>query len=154
MFFQPTDKDRVADHFDPIPAGWYQFRVENAEIKNRDGKESLSLKLKILGPSHGGRVIFANFNLKHPSEDAVRIARQQLAKLCEIAGKTALVSEKELIGVVAEAKVGVRPASGNYDASNDVKAYRKIEGAMPSAGAIASAAAAAPVGFSDDEDPF
>lgn len=156
--FSPTADDKAGSNFDPIPAGWYTVQIASAkhETKQFDtSKASIALQLKVQGPSHIGRVIFARFNIKHPNPETVRIARQQLNGLCVAIGKPdGFRDPQELVGHFVEAKVTVRPEQNGYDASNDVKGYRKAEGF--SAPATASAPAGAPKANAADFDdsPF
>lgn len=156
--FTPTADDKASNNFDPIPAGWYVCRVESAKEESKvPEKASIALQLKVHAPNHVGRVIFARFNIKNPNAETVRIARQQLAGLCNAIGKpNGFTNVQELVGAMVECKVSVRPEQNGYEASNDVKGYREAKGY-----AAHTPAAAAPAGkvsasdFSDDDDsPF
>lgn len=153
--FKPTEADKQPSSFDPIPAGWYTCQIESAEYQTNMEKAAVKLKLRVLGPSHGNRVIFARFNVKNPNQETVRIARQQLFQLTTALGMTGFDNPAELNNRVVDCKVTVKPANGDFDASNDVKSYRKAEGAhaAPSAMAPATTRVAAS-DFSDDDSPF
>jgi hypothetical protein len=66
-------------NFEPLPEGWYNAAITGAEIKATkagDGKY-IACKYTITGPSHQGRVIFGNLNIKNASTKAEEIGRQQ-----------------------------------------------------------------------------
>jgi len=71
-------------NFDPLPEGWYNASITGAEIKATkmgDGKY-IACKYTITGPSHQGRVVFGNLNIKNASTKAEEIGR--VARLMEL----------------------------------------------------------------------
>lgn len=155
--FAPTAEDKASNSFDPIPAGWYVCRIESAREESKvPEKASIALQLKVHAPNHVGRVIFARFNIKNPNIETVRIARQQLAGLCNAIGKpNGFNSVQELVGAMVDCKVSVRPEANGYEASNDVKGYREAKGYAahtPSAAATTpTTTKVAASDFSDDD---
>ena len=117
--------------FDPIPAGWYQAIISNSEMKaTRDGYgEYLSLTLQIIEGQHENRLVFARLNLKNANDKAVDIARKDLAAICRAVGVMSPQASEELHDIPLMIKVKVRPASGDYEASNDIGGYKAVEGA-------------------------
>ena len=117
--------------FDPIPAGWYQAIISNSEMKaTRDGYgEYLSLTLQIIDGQYENRLVFARLNLKNANDKAVDIARKDLAAICRAVGVMSPKSSEELHDKPLMIKVKVRPASGDYEASNDIGGYKAVEGA-------------------------
>lgn len=138
--------------FTPIPAGEYTVNVKDAAIKaTNDGTgEYIKLRLDVTGPSHSGRVIFSNINIRNKSQAAESIGRGQLRSIMVAAGLQNLSDTDQLIGLRMAVKVGIReartdPATGKtYEASNEVKAYKAAEGGMaaPAKPAFAAAPAA------------
>jgi len=116
--------------FDPIPAGWYQAIISNSEMKaTRDGYgEYLSLTLQIIAGQYENRLVFARLNLKNANDKAVDIARKDLAAICRAVGVMSPQSSEELHDKPLMIKVKVRPAQGEYDASNDVAGYKGVDG--------------------------
>lgn len=106
------------------------------------------------GPTHAGRVVFSNINIRNKSSAAEQIGRAQLGALMKAIGLATLQNTDQLIGGHVTVKLAIReartdPATGKtYEASNEVKAYKGTDGAMPSAAPAgmpkASAAPAAP----------
>ena len=117
--------------FDPIPAGWYQAIISNSEMKaTRDGYgEYLSLTLQIIDGQYENRLVFARLNLKNANDKAVDIARKDLAAICRAVGVMSPQASEELHDIPLMIKVKVRPASGDYEASNDICGYKAVEGA-------------------------
>ena len=117
--------------FDPIPSGWYQAIISNSEMKEtRDGYgEYLSLTLQIIEGQYENRLVFARLNLKNANDKAVDIARKDLAAICRAVGVMSPQASEELHDIPLMIKVKVRPASGDYEASNDIGGYKAVEGA-------------------------
>jgi len=116
--------------FDPIPAGWYKAIISNSEMKaTRDGYgEYLSLTLQVIEGQYENRLVFARLNLKNANDKAVDIARKDLAAICRAVGVMSPQSSEELHDKPLMIKVKVRPAQGEYDASNDVAGYKGVDG--------------------------
>ena len=117
--------------FDPIPAGWYTAIINNSEMKaTRDGYgEYLSLTLQVIEGQYENRLVFARLNLKNANDKAVDIARKDLAAICRAVGVMSPQASEELHDIPLMIKVKVRPASGDYEASNDIGGYKAVEGA-------------------------
>ena len=139
--------------FRPLPAGWYQASVANAELKpTKAGTgEYISLRLDIIGPTHEGRVVFTNLNIKNPNPKAEEIGRQQLDQLMRATGLAAVQDTDQLIGGTCSIKLTVKHDE-TYGDGNEVKAFKAIEGsaapsvpaAAPTQGATAEQASKAP----------
>lgn len=133
--------------FEPIPASWYRLMIDESERKSTKDMtgEYINCKVIVLGPTHTNRVLFARFNLWNTNPEAVNIAKRQFVALAEACGKPNVKRTEELHGIPFEGKVTVRPARGEYEASNDIKAYRP---AQKTAAPVAPAAqkAAPPAG--------
>ena len=116
--------------FDPIPAGWYTAIISASELKaTRDGYgEYLSLTLQIIDGQYENRLVFARLNLKNANDKAVDIARKDLAAICRAVGVMSPQASEELHDIPLMIKVKVRPASGEYEASNDIGGYKAVEG--------------------------
>lgn len=116
--------------FDPIPAGWYKAIISASEMKpTRDGYgEYLSLTLQVIEGQYANRLVFARLNLKNANDKAVDIARKDLAAICRAVGVMSPKASEELHDKPLMIKVKVRPASGEYEASNDVGGYKAVDG--------------------------
>lgn len=132
--------------FDPIPAGWYSATITNAEAKDtRDGSgKYIKLRFDVTGPSHQGRVVFANINIRNKSDAAEKIGVQQLGELMRAIGLPSLSNTDQLIGGNCQINVKVRPADGQYDAQNEVKGFKSVSGSPLPASAPAATPAPTP----------
>ena len=127
--FDATTVDPVED-FSPIPAGEYTMAIIDSEMKpTKNGQgQYLQLALQVLDGDYKGRMVWDRLNLVNPNQTAVEIARRTLSAICHAVGKLQVTDSSELHNVPMLVRVSVRPADGQYDASNEVKAYKRIEG--------------------------
>ena len=143
--------------FEPLPEGFYNATITQAELKpTNDGTgQYIKIRLDITGPSHQGRVVFSNLNIKNANAKAEEIGRQQLGDIMRAIGLSKVTDTDQLIGSSVNIKLAIRAARTDektgktYEASNDVKGYRAINGGAapafkPAAPAAAPAAQAAP----------
>ena len=120
--------------FSPLPDGWYDVRIDSAEVKQtKSGTGSyIKVRYNVTGPSHAGRVIFGNLNIQNANPKAEEIGRQQLGELMRAIGLASLSDTDQLAGGVLSIKLATRK-SEEYGDSNDVKGYRPASGAVPAA---------------------
>ena len=133
------------NNFEPLPAGWYTCVVNGAEIKNTKAGtgQYIAVRYDITGPTHQGRVVFGNLNIKNPNPKAEEIGRQQLGELMRAIGLTTVQDTDQLIGGQLSIKLDVRE-SEQYGPSNDVKGYKANGAAPPKAAPVAVATKVAP----------
>lgn len=139
------------NNFEPLPAGWYTASITQAEIKDTNDRTGQYIKVRydITGPTHQGRVVFGNLNIKNKTPKAEEIGRQQLGEIMRAIGLTRVTDTDQLIGGSLSIKLDVRDARTDektgktYEASNEVKGFRSVNGSAPMASAPASAPAAA-----------
>jgi len=129
-----ADLPQSENNYDPIPAGNYTARITQAELtQTTSGGTMIKLRLDITGPSHQGRVLFSNINIRNANPEAERIGMQQLGDISRAIGLTQISDTDQMIGGNLQVKVAIR-TSEQYGAQNDVKGYKAIEGGgMPSA---------------------
>ena len=120
--------------YELLPPGWYSASITKADLKaTKDGAgQYIALRFDITGPSHQGRVVFGNLNIKNRSAKAEEIGRQQLGELMRAIGLARVQDTDQLIGGQLQIKVAIREASGGYEAQNEVKGY-KAAGSQPAA---------------------
>ena len=109
--------------FNTIPAGRYKMRIVKSEMKKtKDGNgQYANLTAKVVDGQHKGSVIFIRLNLVNQNDEAVRIAQNELATLCEACKKSTIKDTEELHGIDFYADVGIKPADSNYPESNVIK---------------------------------
>jgi hypothetical protein len=139
-------------NFEPLPAGWYTATISQAELKDTKAGNGQYIKLRydITGPSHQGRVVFGNLNIKNPNQKAEEIGRQQLGDIMRAIGLAKVTDTDQLIGGQIGIKLDVKQ-DAQYGASNEVKGFKSVSGSaapvaasMPAAAAPATAKAAPP----------
>lgn len=138
---------------DPIPADVYNMKIVKSELKPTSNGAGLRLNLSfevIDGPFAGRRVV-EGLNIQHTSPQAQQIAQGQLSAICHATGVLNLNDSVQLHNIPLKVKVKVKPASsdGQYEARNEVTAYRNINDNSLSGGVNLNAPAApqAPTGF-------
>jgi hypothetical protein len=133
--------------YDPLPAGWYTATIADAELKpTKDGSgQYIKVRYDITGPTHQGRVVFGNLNIKNASAKAEEIGRQQLGEIMRAIGLARVTDTDQLIGGSLSIKLDVRAATEQYAAQNEVRGFKAITGSAPTfAEPAASTAASAP----------
>lgn len=125
------------NNFEPLPEGWYNATIAGAEIKSTkagDGK-FIAVKYTVTGPSHQGRVVFGNLNIKNASTKAEEIGRSQLGDIMRAIGLGKVSDTDQLIGGNLGIKLSMK--TGEY-AGNEVKAFRALNGSAPAPVSILS----------------
>ena len=119
--------------YDLLPAGWYTCIITEAELKpTKAGTgEYIKVRYDITGPSCQGRCVFGKFNIKNPNPKAEEIGRAQLGDLMRALGLSAVHDTDQLINGHLSIKVDIRPASGEYNAQNEVKGWKSNTASLP-----------------------
>jgi hypothetical protein len=127
-------------NFEPLPAGWYTATISQSELKATKAGNGQYIKLRydITGPSHQGRVVFGNLNIKNANPKAEEIGRQQLGDIMRAIGLAKVTDTDQLIGGQIAIKLEVKQDE-QYGASNEVKGFKSVSGS------VAPAAASIPV---------
>jgi hypothetical protein len=130
--------------YEPLPAGWYTATMAGAELKaTKNGTgQYIAIRYDITGPTHQGRVVFGNINIRNQSPKAEEIGRQQLGEIMRAIGFTRVGDTDQLIGNSLQIKLSVE-RSEQYGDKNEVKGFKSIAGGAPPKMAMASAAPAA-----------
>lgn len=126
--------------FEPLPAGWYTASINSAEVKTtKSGGKMISLKYEIIGPTHAGRFVFGNLNIRNASPKAEEIGRQQLGDIMRAIGLTRLSDTDDFIGGKLSIKLKLTQ-SEQYGPGNDIQGWKALEGgAIPRPAMPASA---------------
>ena len=140
-----SDKMPVGENnFDPLPAGWYSARITKTEVKNTKtgAGKYIAVRYDILGPTHQGRVVFGNLNIKNQSTKAEEIGRQQLGEIMRAIGVARVTDSDQLVGGNLMIKISLT-TSEQYGEGNDIKGFKAMAGAMPTMPPAAMPASAA-----------
>jgi hypothetical protein len=137
--------------FEPLPAGWYTATISQSELKATKANNGQYIKLRydITGPTHQGRVVFGNLNIKNANPKAEEIGRQQLGDIMRAIGLAKVTDTDQLIGGQIGIKLEVKQ-DAQYGPSNEVKGFKSVSGSaapaasMPVASAPSAGKAAPP----------
>ena len=118
--------------FQPLPAGWYNATINTAKLEpTKDGTgQKIALRFDITGPTHQGRVVFGNLNIRNKSEKAEEIGRAQLGDIMRAIGLKQVSDTDQLIGGSLQIKLEIKEATEQYAARNEIKAYKAAGDAM------------------------
>lgn len=132
-------------NFEPLPAGWYTATISQSELKDTKAGNGQYIKLRydITGPSHQGRVVFGNLNIKNANPKAEEIGRQQLGDIMRAIGLAKVTDTDQLIGGQIAIKLEVKE-DAQYGASNEVKGFKSVSGSAAPAASLMPAKTAAP----------
>lgn len=132
--FNAADMPQGNGSFDPLPQGVYTATITKADLKDtKDGTgKMIALRLDITGPSHQGRVIFSNLNIRNKSPQAEEIGRQQLGDIMRAIGLSSIQDTDQMIGGQVQIKVDIEKKEG-FEARNQIRAYKSVIGSAPPA---------------------
>jgi hypothetical protein len=132
-------------NFEPLPAGWYTATISQSELKDTKAGNGQYIKLRydITGPTHQGRVVFGNLNIKNANPKAEEIGRQQLGDIMRAIGLAKVTDTDQLIGGQIAIKLEVKQDE-QYGASNEVKGFKSVSGSAAPAAASIPAKTVAP----------
>jgi hypothetical protein len=142
--FDINELPKSNGNFEPLPAGWYTATISQAELKDTKAGNGQYIKLRynVTGPSHQGRVVYGNLNIKNANPKAEEIGRQQLGELMRAIGLAKVTDTDQLIGGQLSIKLEVKE-DVQYGDGNEVKGYKSLFGsAAPAAASIPSTTAA------------
>ena len=128
--FNISDLPQGNSNYELLPDGWYSATINKAELANtKDGNgQYIKMRYDITGPTHQGRVVFGNLNIRNASAKAEGIGRQQLGDIMRAIGLSKVTDTDQLVGGVLQIKVATRAANGQYEAQNEVKGFRSLGG--------------------------
>ena len=111
--------------YEPMPADWYKCVITNTEEKPTKAQTGsyLQLDIEVIEGSFAGRKVFDRLNLNNPNSVAVEIAQRALSSICRAIDVPNPKNSSELLDKPLMVKVAVKPADGQYSASNEVKGY-------------------------------
>ena len=145
--FDVSELPQASKDYSVLPAGWYSATISGAEVKETKAGtgEYIAVKYSITGPTHQGRVIFGNLNIKNPNPKAEEIGRQQLGDIMRAIGLARVTDTDQLIGGSLVIKLDVKEDE-KYGERNEVKGFKAVMGAisgLPTAAPAAPASAKA-----------
>lgn len=142
------EQEESDSEFAALPAQTYTVEVAEAEAKvAQSGNQMIKLTCRVQGGPYNGRLLWTNIVFATANPTAMKFTLKKLRALgvskewlARENPNTATIASK-LEGVVAEAEVEQKPYNG--DMTNEIKAFKSITGATPTAAAPSPAAPAA-----------
>ncbi len=130
--------------FEVIPPGDYKVQIVDSDMRpTKDGNgQYLWLESEILEGEYQSRKLWSRLNLVNQNQQAVEIAQRELSALCHATGKLHVADSNELHFVPVIAVVKVRPAKGDFDASNEIRSWKPAGNVTPMSRPAAPTAAA------------
>jgi len=101
--------ERQGGAYGPLPAGEYEMVITRSATKpTKAGNGSyLELEMQVVSGEASGRRHWERLNLDNPSHQTVKIAQEQLAKLCVALGLDEVNDSEELHDTPFIAEVGI-----------------------------------------------
>ncbi len=134
---QQFDPTAVAprEDFSPLPSGEYPVIIIDSDMKPTKAGTGQYLELTfqvIDGPSKGC-LTRARLNLDNPNPKAVEIAQRDLSAICHALGHAQMLTDSQVLhNRPLVIRVEFVPAGGrNQHDGNEVKAYKRLDGAAP-----------------------
>jgi len=129
------------NNFEPLPAGWYSATISQSELKDTKAGNGQYIKLRfdITGPTHQGRVVFGNLNIKNPNPKAEEIGRTELGNIMRAIGLAKVTDTDQLIGGELVIKLEVKHDE-TYGAGNEVKGFKSASSSPAPAAPVIPAA--------------
>lgn len=130
-----------------LPKDWYTLICTSDEVTDISDNRGRLLKQMwtVADGPHKGAKIFVNLNLWHINEDTAKSAWSDIAAQMAALGMSQLNDTREMHNRPLRALVGVKAASGGYEESNRIRAWRRMDD--PTAVSTAPAAMPGPGGF-------
>lgn len=136
-FEQGFDAEQVepAKALDPIPAGEYVCVITDSEEKENSKKTGsyVQFTLEVIEGDHKGRKQYSRLNLNNPNDQAVSIARAELAAICRAVGVMKPKDSADLHNLKLKVKVGLERRKDTGELTNVVKGFSPCEATAPKA---------------------
>lgn len=136
-------EERTAPSYGPLPPGEYEVMIVKSDTKaTKSGNGSyLELEMHVISGDHTGRRHWERLNLDNPSLKTVKIAEEQLARLCVALGVDEVNDSEELHDKPFVAEFAIDKKD---DTRNVIWGYRAISGAPVSPAKLATPKAPPP----------
>ena len=124
---------------DPVPAGWYDVMIDGSEMKpTKDGTGAfLELRHNIIAGAMQGKKVYGRLNLRNANPTAQEIGYKQLSAVCHATNVIQCQDSAQLHNIPLKIKVKLRAADGQYEASNEIVAWKNINEVVQMAAATA-----------------
>lgn len=131
--FDTNNTSLARPSFSPLKPGWYQARIVGAELidSTKPGVgQMLKLTFEVIAEAQGqqciGRKLFSYLCHHHEKQQTREIAQGNIVSILQALDKVGATTVDVMLGGELQIKLTTREASGDYDASNDVKGFRAL----------------------------
>lgn len=137
-----------AKPFELIPPAYYAMKLVESETranKGNDQNSNLTCTFEIdeaYHPELKGRKVWHQLNLWHESAETVEIANRELSAIARSVGKITFDDSEVLHNIPLAVKVGIKAASGTFEAKNVCKGFDALAARFPKGPPPAPAAGA------------
>lgn len=120
-------------NYKALPAGWYTATITESDLKETKAGTGSYIKLRydITGPTHEGRVVWGNLNIRNANPKAEAIGQQQLGDLMRAIGLASLSDTDQLVGAPVQIKLKVTRDEeyGDEDGNrNEIGGWKAVSG--------------------------
>lgn len=126
-----------------LPTGDYDMQIVGSEIKQtKSGTGNmLVFTYSVIAGEHTGKTITARLNIQNQSQEAMRIAYEELSAISHVTGVLAWQDTQELHGKPFKVRVECVPrADDPSKEGNEIKGYMDSSGRPPSSGGAQASA--------------
>ena len=143
--FELSKMSQPSNSFAPLPEGWYEATITGAEVKaTKSGTgKYIAIRFDITGPTHQGRLFFANINIRNANPAAEKIGKEQFAAIMLAGGLATVTDSDQLVGASMKIDLGIEHSEA-YGDKNRVKSFKALSGAMPSDASKSAKSGSAP----------
>ena len=126
--------ESTGGEFYALPSGEYIASITKAGVKQTQaGGEMITLQFSIIGPTHQGRVIFHNLNIRNASEKAEQMALRSLREIMTAIGLQEIDDTDVFVGRTLKIKVTKKKEANEKYADpngerNDITAFSSAGG--------------------------
>lgn len=128
--FSDIDMNNVqpSDDYSPIPVGEYVATITASEVKQTKDLTGKYIKLEVtvIEGQFKNRKIFCNLNMWNKNEQAVSIAKREMASIKIATGQLTATDTAIFHGKPVKVTLGIKPADGGYEASNTIKSWKSM----------------------------
>jgi hypothetical protein len=124
-----------------LPSGWQNFEITDASVVATRGAAAgrqVIFEMTVCDGEFKGRKVWHRINAQNKSAKAQEIGQRELSAVCHAVGIINVSDLTPFVGKRLQGRVKVVAATEDYDAKNEIKGIKAIEGAA-AMGAIGGA---------------
>lgn len=114
-----------------MPNGWQNFEISDAFVSPTKGAKpgkQITFELFVIDGEYKGRKVWHRINAENASAKAEEIGQQQLSAVCHAVGILSVADLAPFVGRRLQGRVVTKAETDKYDASNEIKGVKPLEG--------------------------